>query len=100
MFKNTFLFITFSSKSLSLKNKIGNKTIKISVLNQSKTIDSKKYFWTPDGDGNYYIWLPLDNKYFDCIASKTNFKIDLIEEKTKAIIISEIIKYDTYCELD
>ncbi len=100
MFKNTFLFISFGSKALPLKYKLGDKKIKISVSIQNKIIDSKSYFWMPEYDGNYYIFFPLEKKYFSCTASKTNIKIDLIEDKTKAIVTSELVKYDTYCELD
>jgi hypothetical protein len=100
MSENTFLFISFSSKSLPLKSKTGNKLINISVLNKGKIIDNKSYYWIPDSDGNYYIWFPLEKKYFNCIASESKFKIDIKEEKTKALVSSAIIKYDTYCETD
>ena len=100
MSENTFLFISFSSKSLPLKSKTGNKLINISVLNKGKIIDNKSYYWFPDSDGNYYIWFPLEEKYFNCIASESNFKIDIKEEKTKALVSSAIIKYDTYCITD
>ena len=100
MSENTFLFISFSSKSLPLKNKIGNKIINISVLNQGKIINNKNYFWIPDYDGNYYIWFPLEKKYFNCIATESKFKIDIKEEKTKLLLRSEVIKYETYCEVD
>jgi hypothetical protein len=100
MSENTFLFISFSSKSLPLKSKTGNKLINISVLNKGEIIDNKSYYWIPDSDGNYYIWFPLEKKYFNCIASESKFKIDIKEEKTKALVSSAIIKYDTYCETD
>jgi len=99
MSENTFLFISFSSKSLPLKSKTGNKLINISVLNDGKIIDNKKYYWIPDYDGNYYIWFPLEKKYFNCI-SNSQFKIDIKEESTKALVSSSIIKYDTICETD
>lgn len=98
--ENTFLFISFGSKSLPLKYKLGDKKIKISVSIQNKIIDSKSYFWMPEYDGNYYIYFPLEKKYFSCTASNTNIKVDLIEDKTKAIVTSEVVKYDTYCETD
>jgi hypothetical protein len=100
MTENTFLFLSFSSKSLPLTSKTGHKIINISVLNQGKIIDNKSYYWIPDYDGNYFIWFPLEKKYFNCIASESKFKIDIKEEKTKALISSAIIKYDTYCETD
>lgn len=100
MSENTFLFVSFSSKLLPLKNKLGDKKIKISVSIQNKIIDTKSYFWMPEYDGNYYIHFPLDNKYFNCTAPKTNIKIELIENNTKALVYSEVIKYDTYCETD
>lgn len=100
MSENTFLFISFNSKLLSLKNNLGNKTIKISVSIQNKIVDSKSYFWMPEYDGNYYIYFPLDNKYFSCTTPKTNINVELIEDNTKAIVYSEVVKYDTYCETD
>jgi hypothetical protein len=100
MSENTFLFISFGSKTLPLKYKSGDKKIKISVLSQNKIIVSKSYFWMPEYDGNYYIYFPLDNKYFSCTAPKTNIKIELIENNTKAIVYSEVVKYETYCETD
>lgn len=99
MTENAFLFISFSSKSLLLKSKTGFD-INISVLNEGKIIDNKSYYWIPDYDGNYYIWFPLEKNYFNCITSESNFKIDIKEEKTKALVSSAIIKYDTYCETD
>jgi hypothetical protein len=100
MFENTFLFISFGSKTLPLKYKSGDKRIKISVLSQNKIIVGKSYFWVPEYDGNYYIYFPLESKYFSCTSPKTNIKIELIEDKTKAIVSSEVVKYDTYCETD
>ena len=100
MSENTFLFISFNSKLLPLKNKLGDKKIKISVSVQNKIIDSKSYFWMPEYDGNYYIYFPLESKYFNCTATNTNIKIDIIEDNTKAIITSEVVKYETYCETD
>jgi regulator of replication initiation timing len=99
MTENAFLFISFSSKSLLLKSKTGFD-INISVLNEGKIIDNKSYYWIPDYDGNYYIWFPLEKNYFDCIIDESNFKIDIKEEKTKALVSSAIIKYSTYCETD
>ena len=100
MSENTFLFISFGSKILPLKHNLGIKKIKISVSIQNKIIENKSFFWMPENDGNYYIYFPLDNKYFSCTAPNTNIKIELIEDNTKAIITSEVIKYDTYCETD
>ena len=100
MSENTFLFISFGSKTLPLKYKSGDKKIKISVLSQNKIIVSKSYFWMPEYDGNYYIYFPLESKYFSCTAPKTNIKIELVEDKTKAIVSTEVVKYDTYCETD
>jgi hypothetical protein len=100
MTENTFLFLSFNSKSLPLKSKTGHKNINISVLNQGKIIDNKSYFWMPDYDGNYFIWFPLEEKYFNCIASIFVVKIDIKEVETKALVSAAIIKYDTYCETD
>jgi hypothetical protein len=99
MSKNEFLFISFSSKSISLTNKNDLKLINISVLNQGKVISNKSYYWYPENDGNYYIWLPLEEKYFTCFK-ESKFKIDIKEDKSKALISSEIINYEGYCEID
>jgi hypothetical protein len=99
MVENKFLFILFSSKSLPLINKLGLKTINISVLNQGKVINNRSYYWSPENDGNYYIWFPLEKKYFNC-DTESKFKIDIKEDKSKALISSEIIKYEGYCEID
>ncbi len=98
--ENNFLFLSFGAESLPIKYKLGNKKIKISVSVQNKLIDSKSYFWMPEYDGNYYIYFPLESKYFNCTATNTNIKIDIIEDNTKAIVTSEVVKYETYCETD
>jgi hypothetical protein len=98
--ENNFLFLSFGAESLPIKYKLGYKKIKVSVSVQNKIIDSKSYFWMPEYDGNYYIYFPLENKYFSCTATNTNIKIDIIEDNTKAIVTSEVVKYETYCETD
>lgn len=100
MSENDFLFIKFNSKSLPSKNKIESISIKINITIQDKVIDTKRYIWMPNYDGDYYIWLPLEKKYFSCITTESKIKIDLVDDKTKVLINSNVIKYDTYCETD
>ena len=100
MMENTFLFISFSSQSLPLESITGNKIINISVLNQGKIVDNKSYYWMPHQDGNYYVWFPLEKKYFNCSAPESKFKIDIKEEKSNSLVGTAIIEFETYCELD
>lgn len=93
--KNAFLFISFNYKPLFLKNKDVN--IHISVLNKGQIKDSKQYFWNTTSGGDYFVWFPLEEKYFSCISNETNFKIEIIDNKTKHVIGSETVKYGTYC---
>jgi hypothetical protein len=100
MMENTFLFISFSSQSLPLESKTGAKIINISVLNQGKIIDTKSYYWFPDHDGNYYVWFPLEKKYFNYSAPESKFKIDIKEEKSNSLVGTAIIEFEAYYELD
>jgi hypothetical protein len=85
---------------LPLESITGNKIINISVLNQGKIVDNKSYYWMPHQDGNYYVWFPLEKKYFNCSAPESKFKIDIKEEKSNSLVGTAIIEFETYCELD
>lgn len=96
MIGNMFLFIAFNGKEFKQKY----VSIKITIQNTGKIVTIKDYFWIPSDNGNYYIWLDLNDKnYFTCFQ-KSNIQIKVIDDKTKQIIFTNNIKYDTYCETD
>jgi hypothetical protein len=94
MINNRFLFVAFNAKEFKQKY----VSIKITIQNTGKTVTIKDYFWAPSLDGNYYIWLDLNDKnYFTCFQ-KSNIQIKVIDDKTKQIIFTNNIKYDVYCD--